>query len=358
MEAEGPEWKAYVTAQGTRTRAVLDAIPGRDALQAAVATYDGEVVAVQAVQVGGPYVFTQVRPAAANTFKLYVREGVNGRDRLLVDPDVYAQAGSHASLDWWACSPDGTHVVFGSSPGGSENSTARIIVTATGALLPETIDRTENASPSWTPDGSGFFYNRLQAGVSPDGTDKYKLSAGWLHRLDTDPAHDVKVLAEGSSPVVVATETDFPIVIATPGSQVVIGVIVSGVQNEVAIYAARLSDVAAGAPDWKPVCTPADKVTAAAVLGEELYLLSHQGAPRYQVIKVHASDPAVARGRGRGAGERFGHPRDRGGARRRLPAGPERRPRRPAAARQGWIDRRRRHALRRRDRRAQHRHPA
>ena len=146
--------------------------------------------------------------------------------------------------------------------------------------------------------------------MSPDSTDKYKLSAGWLHRLDTDPAHDVKVLAKGLSPVVVATETDFPIVIATPGSQVVIGVIVSGVQNEVAIYAARLSDTAAGAPAWKPVCTPADKVT------------------------------------------------DRGGARRRLPAGPERRPRRPAAARQGWIDRRRRHALRRRDRRAQHRHPA
>ena len=134
--------------------------------------YDGEVVAVQAVQVGGPYILTQVRPAAANTFKLYVREGVHGRDRLLIDADTYAQAGSHASLDWWACSPDGTHVVVGSSPGGSENSTARIIVTATGALLPETIDRTEDASPSWTPEGGGFFYNRLQAGVSPDSIDK------------------------------------------------------------------------------------------------------------------------------------------------------------------------------------------
>ena len=74
-------------------------------------------------------------------------------------------------------------------------------------------------------------------------------------------------------------------------------VISSGVQNEVGIYATRLSDAAAGALDWKPVCTPADNVTSAAVLGEDIYLLSHQGAPHYQVIKVHASDPAVSRGK-------------------------------------------------------------
>ena len=86
------------------------------------------------------------------------------------------------SLDWWAASPDGSHVVFGTSPGGSENSTARIMVTDTASkVLPEAIDRTEHAGPSWTADGTGFFYNRLQPGVSSDSTDKYKLSAVWFH---------------------------------------------------------------------------------------------------------------------------------------------------------------------------------
>ncbi len=90
MEAEGPEWQAYVKGQGAYARRVLDAIPGRDGLTAAVAGYTGEVVAVASVQVGGEAIFTEVRPAGANTFKLYVRNGMHGADRLLIDPDTYA----------------------------------------------------------------------------------------------------------------------------------------------------------------------------------------------------------------------------------------------------------------------------
>ena len=202
MEAEEPEWKTYALAQADYARSVLDSIPGREALTAAVEHYTGAVVTVSAVQVGGEYIFTQVRPANAETFKLYVRRGVHGQDRMLLDPDAYAGKGSHASLDWWVASPDGSHVVFGTSPGGSENSTARILVTETGQVLPETIDRTEDASPSWAPDGSGFFYNRLQPVSSPDSLDKYKDSAAWFHRLNTDPGADAKALWKGSSPVV------------------------------------------------------------------------------------------------------------------------------------------------------------
>ena len=293
MEAEGPEWKAYAQGQGAYARRVLDAIPGRDALQQDVDHYTRAVVAVSGVQVGGSLIFTEVRPAGANTFKLYVRDGRAGRDRLLIDADTYAPSGSHASLDWWACSPDGTHVVFGTSPGGSENSTARILVTATGALLPESIDRTESASPSWAPDGSGFFYNRLQPGAAPDSTDKYKLSANWYHRLNSDPARDVRVLAKSSSPTVPLSDTDFPIVAATPGSDIALAAIVSGVQNEQALFIAPLTETAAGAPVWRPICSAADKVTGAAIRGEDIYLLSHQGAPHYQILKASAAAPSV-----------------------------------------------------------------
>jgi len=294
MEAEGPEWKTYALAEAAYAKSVLDAIPGRDALTDAVAHFTSAVVAVSAVQIGGDYIFTQVRPAGANTFKLYVRKGVGGTDRMLLDPDAYAPQGSHASLDWWSASPDGSHVVFGTSPGGSENSTARIMVTTTGAILPETIDRTENAGPSWTADGSGFFYNRLQAGVSPDSTDKYKLSAGWFHRLNTDPAGDTKVLWKGSSPVVQMQDSDFPGLGVTPGSDIAVGAVVSGVQNELALYIASASAVQAGKPTWTQVCSADDDVTSGAIHGPDIYLLSHKGASRYKVLKTTAASPAVA----------------------------------------------------------------
>ena len=296
MESEPPEWKAYALAQGDYAKSVLAKIPGRDALTAAIQKYTHDVVSVSGVQIGGDFIFTEVRPAGANTYKLYVRNGRHGADRVLVDPDTYAPAGSHASLDWWAASPDGSHVVFGTSPGGSEDSTARIIVTATGAVLPETIDRTELSGPSWIGDGSGFFYNRLQAGTAPDSLDKYKLSTNWFHRLNTDPSTDVKALSKGSSPAVEATDIDTPAVGATAGSRVALGLLISGVQNELTVYSADIAAAAAGKADWRPVCKAADKVTSAAVLGDSIFLLSHQGASRYKVIKTTAASPAVATG--------------------------------------------------------------
>ena len=294
MEAGGAEWKDYTLAQAAYAKSVLDSIPGRDALIQAVSHYTGALVSVSAVQVGGDYIFTQVRPADAQTFKLYVRKGLHGTDRLLIDPDAYAEKGSHAALDWWVSSPDGSHVVFGTSPGGSEKSVARILATETGQLLPETIDRTQDASPSWAEDGSGFFYNRLQAGVADDSLDKYKDSANWFHRLNTDPATDAKVLWKGSSPVVAMVDIDFPVVGATAGSTLAVGYIVSGVQNEVGLYVADVAAAAHGQPVWRSVCLPADKVTSITVHSEEIFLLSHAGASHYQVLKTTAAEPNVA----------------------------------------------------------------
>jgi len=292
MEAEGAEWKAYVEGQGAYARRVLDNIPGRADLYAAVRRYRTAAPSVSNFQIGGDHIFSEVLPVGAETSKLYVRKGIARADRLLIDPNVYAPSGSHASLDWWAASPDGSHVVFGTSPGGSENSTARVIETESGAFLPEVIDRTEDAGPNWAPDGSGFFYNRLQPGASPDNPDKFKLSACWFHRLNTDPSADLKVLAKGSSPEVQMADVDSPSVGAAPGSNVAIGRVSSGTQHEGALYACSLSAAGAGRPDWRPICTPVDEVTGVQVHGDDVYLLTHKDAQRYKITRTTAARPA------------------------------------------------------------------
>ena len=293
MESESPEWEAYAHAQGAYTASILAKIPGRDALAEAIGKDTGQVVAVISIQTGGGKIFSQVRPAGANTSKLFVRDTPTGADRKLIDPDSYAKPGTHDSLDWWACSPDGAHVVFGVSPGGSEQSTLHILVTDTGALLPEAIDRTAAASPSWLPDGSGFFYNRLQD-VPPDAVNYEEDSVCWLHKLGSDPATDIKVLAKGLSPAVTAQDIDFPGVAAAPGSTVAIGYLDSGVQNELTLYAAPLASLSAGTPAWQKICDPADDITSFAVSGESIYLLTHKNASHYKILKTTAAKPNVA----------------------------------------------------------------
>ena len=55
-------------------------IPGRDALAAKIARSPAHWRRSAACSPPGPYVFTELRPVGANTFKLYVREGI-GRHR-------------------------------------------------------------------------------------------------------------------------------------------------------------------------------------------------------------------------------------------------------------------------------------
>jgi len=294
MEAKDAEWKTYALAQANYTAKVLNKIPGRADLLAAIERDTGAVTLVSSIQIGGPYLFTEVRPAGGELSKLFVRNGVDGKDRLLIDPDRFAKAGSHAALDWWSASPDGYHVAFGVSPGGSEQSILHILVTSSGTYLPETIDRTADASPSWLPDGTAFFYNRLQPGVSPDSVDYEQKSAAWLHRLNSDPATDKKVMAQGLAPSVSVADIDFPGIAATPGSDLAIGSLVSGVQNELTVFASSLTAAAMGEPEWRKVCDPDAMVTGVAVIGENIYLQTHKNASRYRIVKATRSNPSFA----------------------------------------------------------------
>ena len=292
-----PAWMNYLMAQNAYARGVLAEIPGRERIGSAIEAVTGALGVISQVQVAGPYIFTELRPAGANTFKLMVREGPGGADRVLVDPDALATGSAHYSLDHWAVSPNGRLVAYGVSPSGSENSVMRFIETATGRVLPDAIDRAQFGAAVWLPGGEAVFLNRLKAGTKHGDPDHYLDSVAWLHRLGTDTSADSRVLARGLDPAVPMVPIDTPFVGAQVGSDVVIGVVDHGVQNEVDLYTAPLASAAGGAPAWRSVCRADDAVMDFAVLGDSLYLLSHKGAPRNKVLRVGVSNPDLAAAR-------------------------------------------------------------
>lgn len=293
LEAPGSaEFETYLRAQGAYTRAVLSRVPGRDALAAANAHYTGGLAATRAPQVAGPYLFLQVRPAGADTYKLQVRLRSGGAPRILVDPDA-AGDGKKRALNYWALSPDGSHVVFGISESGSEDTIMQVIETATGRVLPERIDRTQYASPGWRPDGKGFYYNRL-AGTHKSSIDYYKRSTCRYHATGTDPAQDVKVLEQGQFPNVAVADIEFPGASVAPDSTTALAYLIAGVQPEFTVFSAPVASVGTPQVSWTPVFKPADKITGITQRGDELFLITYVGAPRYRVIKTSASRPDLA----------------------------------------------------------------
>src|SRR5215470_241882 len=153
-----PDWLPFLKGQNDHARAVLDALPGRDALLNRIKELSGDITLPSKVQRAGGRVFFQQRPAGANNFKLFAQE--DGRVRLLVDPTALDAGDAHFALDWWEASPDGTKVAYGLSKDGSEDSILHVMDVPSGSVLPERIPNTQLGEANWLSDSSGFFYNQ------------------------------------------------------------------------------------------------------------------------------------------------------------------------------------------------------
>lgn len=285
--AKDADWEPFMRGQDAYARRVLGAIPGRAVLAARVAALSGGTAIAYGVQSAGGRIFYQVRPAGANNFKLAVRQGVDGAERILVDPTTMkGEGGTHQSLDWWLASPDGRHVVYGLSSAGSENSMLHVMEVETQRVLPERIAGTQYASPSWLPDSSGFFYGRVADPALLGTPAYYQNGPRLLHRLGSEVKADTVVMVRGFDPAVSVDENDFPVTLATRGGQHVVLVLQGGVRRENPVYVAELAALLAGKAAWRQVCSIADEVVDFAFDHSDLYLLTTRGADNGKLLRT------------------------------------------------------------------------
>ena len=300
---DDPAVKTWFKGQADFTEAQFARLPGRAPLLARIQSLDNANFRVPDVQAaGGRYFYRKAAPGDDNE-KLYVREGQNGPERLLIDPQTLTRSGVHYSIDYFAPSPDGSLVAVGVSPGGSEASTMRLLKTSDGSEVGERIDRAENAAVSWA-DGRSFFYSRLQKlGPADPPTTKYQKGVAFRHAVGTGPEADTPVFGYGLSPQVPLALDDVPQVVAIPGSSYVFGVIVRGVQNENAVFYAPRQLVAGAGTPWRRLADFADDVAAVdeddglmglAARGDDVYLLTHKDAPRYKIVHTSLKNPDLA----------------------------------------------------------------
>jgi len=96
--------QSWFKAQNNYTRAVLERIPGRTNLLARIKELDeSEPAFIVAVRVLPNYrIFYSKRLASEEVAKLYMREGWNGDENLLLDPKKYEKAGGqHYSINYF-----------------------------------------------------------------------------------------------------------------------------------------------------------------------------------------------------------------------------------------------------------------
>ncbi len=298
-----PEVQSWMKAQNDYTRDFLNHLPGRDALIQRVESLDNASTRVGGLALlGGRYFYFKVTPQD-QTPKLYARDGMKGEERLLADPQVIGLIGTKVSgkpprftiTDFYP-SPDGKLVGVEVAAGGSEEGVLRVIDAATGKVLPDAIDRVWGASASWDPSGKFFYYTRLQKlGPNDSPLNKELDETSYLHHLGDNPDKDVAILGRKKVPALGMIPTDSAYVSVTPGSPYVLGLVSHGVKNELTLAISPAAAAAKGAPVWTKFVDVDDDVTSGAVMGHEMWLLSHKDASRFKFVHLDLDHPDITK---------------------------------------------------------------
>jgi prolyl oligopeptidase len=283
-DGDSADVKAWTASQNERTRAVLDAMPGRDALRTRVKALleVGRVSppAVRRSPHGPARYFHMKRVGDENQPTLYVREGVAGKDRALIDP-LKLSDDSTTALDWWYPSKDGLLLAYGISKSGSEDSTLHVRDVASGLDLAEAIPFTRHCGLAWAPDAKGFYYSRYpEPGSVPAGEEVYHRKI-YFHLLGNDWKKDKLVLERPTK------EDEANVIISPNGRWLVASVEMGWSKNELYVRDRSLGEKAS----WVPVATGTTALFDAIPRDERLYIRTNDGASNFRLYAVEYDHP-------------------------------------------------------------------
>jgi prolyl oligopeptidase len=199
--AADPKVKAWSDAQNVRTRAYLDALPGRAAIAAKLTKmFKDRSPAYFGLEHAGDKIFAAYTDPAVQQSTLVALDAAGDPTsrKALVDPNKMDPSG-HTAIDWFVPSPDGTKVAVSISQNGSEDGTLHIYDAVSGKEVEAPIGRvqfpTAGGSLTWTGDGKGFWYTRYPDHSQPESEWHFNQST-YLHVLGTPAGTDKLVLSE------------------------------------------------------------------------------------------------------------------------------------------------------------------
>jgi prolyl oligopeptidase len=298
-----PEVQSWMKAQNDYTRSALARISGREQMMARIRELDQSVPQVGAGRLPGDMYFLLKMLPGENTSKLYLRRGLNGQDRLLVDPekitlDLADQGKGTNVINDLAVSNNGEYVALGIVPGGDElHGELHVIDTGTGRESGDVITPVgaEAWQPYWLPDDHSFVYGRLQE--LPPGAPAAEVRQkfrSYLHVLGTKPEKDQPVFGYGVVPSINVDPSLIASVRTEPASRWALGILNGSTTPNSAYYIESVADLGKVNTAWRKVADFSDGVTHIAVHNDDLYLLTYKNAPRYEVIRTDARGPDLA----------------------------------------------------------------
>jgi prolyl oligopeptidase len=275
------EVKKWAEAQNRHTRAFLEELPGRAAIQKRLQDLNGassaDYLALQ--ERGGKLFALKAQPPKNQPFLVVMPSADKPEsEQVLVDPNRLNPKGTTA-IDFYVPSLDGRLVAVSLSEGGTEEGTVHVYEVPTGKELTDVVPRvnggTAGGSVAWNAEASGFYYTRYPRGQERPKEDIDFYQQVFFHKLGTPTEKDAYAIGK-----------DFPriaeIQLRTDDkARYILAIVANGDGGEFAHYLLGPSG------KWQQLTKFADKISVA-VFGrdEALYLLSRAGAPRGKILRL------------------------------------------------------------------------
>src|ERR1700737_3668972 len=284
-----PAVKKWSDAQNKRTRAYLDKLPDRAAIEKQLTEWYAKTSPSYSGLVARPGILFALKfqPPKQQQMLVTLKSPDDLKsEKMVLDPNALDPKGMTA-IDWFVPSLDGKYVAISISKGGSEDGTLRIYETATGKALPDSIAHvqypTAGGSAAWNSDGNGIYYTRFPRKGERADADLNFYQQIYFHKLGTADTEDTYSLGK-----------DFPRIAeikleASRAGKFILATVANGDGGDFAHYLLG--------PDgsWKQITRFADQIKAAR-LGRDnaLYLLSRADAPRGKILRLPLDNPQLA----------------------------------------------------------------
>ena len=272
------EVAAWVAGQNGITQGYLAGLPGRDWFAARIrALMDYERFGLPQ-KAGKSYFYTR-NSGLQNQSQLFVREGLSGTPRLLIDPNTWAKDGATA-LDGWEPSKSGKLLAYAIQDGGSDWRSIRVIDSKTGTILADEIKWAKFTGIDWIGD-KGFLYSRFPA--PQEGQAFQQLNKNQevrFHRIGTPQADDQLVYATPDRP-----DYSHGARVTSDGRWMVITTS-QGTDNKYEVHAMRLDKKGRWGKPQALVAGLENEWTLIEGIGDTLYFITNKGAPKLKVVKV------------------------------------------------------------------------
>jgi len=189
--------KSWVDAQNVVTFAYLDKIPYREKLKARLTELSNYPRISAPFRRGDTYFFTK-NDGLQNQSVYYIQTGVNGTPQVFLDPNKFSTDGT-STLSAFSLSTNGQYLAYGTSTGGSDWVTIRVMEVGSRKLLADELSWLKVSGVSWQ--GDGFYYSRYpQPEKGRELTTKNEFQAVYFHKVGTPQSADLLIYDDKEHP--------------------------------------------------------------------------------------------------------------------------------------------------------------